>query len=1481
MPPKQKSEPINLSIRANAIKYPSILSCLHDDDSKIIEYLTCGVQLYLKELKKILKGEPYEITETYVNSFIIELSDEFIESESILLKLFGQLIKNENPSDKTQLITFFKKLKLALELDIKHDHGGSRGHGVGKECVQFITDNGKILSELGGITPLDIIKNKGDATVLSNQQDCLPETDNKMKFPPLYKILDTKSKKCVKEYLNKTQTIKCLPTIIDSAGQSDNVGEPPDFDILFELIVQNFGELLFSSMFKSLVDDNIYLFTFLPGKHHSRDEWLKNTKSYIMRVILLKDKSNYDTIVSNDIIVNTGQTSQFSVPKITMFNSRTLLQYLKSPESIYRTANMGKIWSALCISWDPTGGFPLSVNEKHVNDNLNTKMKAEVLVRDLQYVKKICGDGCQNFATLVYSNLKTFFKHDGSKYGFFPDTKGYYKNTTTETFDTYSAVVSSVLDSSYSIGTTSIEFQYTLGDTYARFYNKSYIEVWRLFSNSYPLLLFDISGDSKKLKTNNGRKGGHNNIKYNYVSESSDYSDYSDDDTSLSNEFYNKLLLNYKNKKGGMEEGDDMEEEGYKKTSKKRKIDPESEKESELKTQICLQKLNYEQVYKLNEKIWDDLKSISSSPAKNCRLNELVQFIFTQIDKDKHLEKFLTDIPPNLSLSLNQIARLSEQSYSLKKQAEISNLMLKRAATGIQIDTNAFKIKYDEDLRLNKYQTELKELVLGNTVKESFFDVVEDIYDVDEHIPKKDIKLKCDYLNKTKLEKISTLKTDYGFRDDLEGNDLLKQCLDILTLKYDNCDSDYNFLFDIWNDLVENLKEFLVSISNKGRIFFVEDSVSKKMLVLIQILFPFIYEKSTDKLSIMLPKRYDENENALQSLSYNEEEITDAISNLFKGKSPFDVVAENKHGNKDIQDFSKNTQLQEYVTIHNCILLFSYCNLIYRLHPISLLEKAILKQFTIFDEEEMNKVDKSRTIDVLELIRIALKTWHETDIGEKQQTILEELENNPQSELHILFKLFHEKNIDGNDEYKYPKGDLSSRKEHITLMQQYCNKYSLSLKKAFDLIEFLRNGNKKLDELQSKLKSNGILQLYFNKVDLEKISVSIERDKEKLVELLRKQKKVISDFISNILPGAGSEGRQDDEKNLDEINFAKEIKKYENSLTDLKESCDNIAKLKQELNDLQKELEKTEEELETFKKSKAKLKRENSDTASIEDKIEKSKTELNEIDLNLKKKKDEYDETNSNCEYNVLLLFLETEESSNHINFLRRMFELSESTYDDIKTKLREDEYKKIYQEFKVGLGLDHVFLESPDLKDEEIVKHLTRILHNAIDFKHILFSEKQKLESDDADSGINDSLEHFDLKEEQEETVQNLIKLLSNQLLTFKGLRTANEYKEKLNNINKKINETIEQYQERVKKVNKVNEAKYPILKHVVSLIVKPNKYEINQGLVDYLSVKEEELKTLLRILQLYDNCKMLESKLKKAGEKGEEEGEEEEDEE
>jgi len=286
------------------------------------------------------------------------------------------------------------------------------------------------------------------------------------------------------------------------------------------------------------------------------------------------------------------------------------------------------------------------------------------------------------------------------------------------------------------------------------------------------------------------------------------------------------------------------------------------------------------------------------------------------------------------------------------------------------------------------------------------------------------------------------------------------------------------------------------------------------------------------------------------------------------------------------------------------------------------------------------------------------------------------------------------------------------------------------------------------------------------------------------------------------------------------------------------------------------------------------LKKDKKDIGAVVANIKQTDDELKKSKEDLKEKKFEYDVKNSDFEYNVLLSFLEYEnflEDENYSEFMKyvkRIFEISEYEDNGIFKESLKGEKKEIfktkYQKFKVRLGLYNKLLDNEELKitdkDVDIEKHVKRILGNAMDFRLMSLLEKQKLKRDfcdkDANSGSNVSLDNFDLEKEQQETVQKLIKILSNQLLTFKGLRTANEYKDKLNkNIDdKKDTATL-----------KKNEDKYPILKYVVLLNKNTNKYYINQGLVDYLSVKEEELKTLLRILELYEKCKMLENKLTK----------------
>lgn len=257
MPPK--NDPINISIRN--YNDENLLKCFHDLSKvnikkEVIYYLYKGLKYYFSNIIQLSQTN------------LTELYKQFNDSELPILQLFSELIyliinpppppyiisinSNEiNNIAKKDRYNILYNLQLALELDIKHDHGGSRGHGYGKECADFFIDDNNLKIHLKGNIPLDII-NKNNASLLSmdgsnGKKKCLDETNETMKFPPLYKILDTTSKLCAKKYLRQenkeTQTLKCLPTIIDSAGQANDVGEPPNFHIDFELIVHNLGEL--------------------------------------------------------------------------------------------------------------------------------------------------------------------------------------------------------------------------------------------------------------------------------------------------------------------------------------------------------------------------------------------------------------------------------------------------------------------------------------------------------------------------------------------------------------------------------------------------------------------------------------------------------------------------------------------------------------------------------------------------------------------------------------------------------------------------------------------------------------------------------------------------------------------------------------------------------------------------------------------------------------------------------------------------------------------------------------------------------------------------------------------------------------------------------------------------------------------------------------------------------------------------------------
>ena len=1467
-----KNDPINISIRNNNDE--NLLKCFHDLSKEnikkeVIYYLYKGLKYYFSNIIQLSQTN------------LTELSKQFNDSELAILQLFSELINliinpppppfiisinsNEiNNIAKKARYNILYNLQLALELDIKHDHGGSRGHGYGKECADFFIDDNNLKIHLKGNIPLDII-NKNKASLLSmvgsnGKKKCLDETNETMKFPPLYKILDTTSKLCAKKYLRQenkeTQTLKCLPTIIDSAGQANDVGEPPNFHIDFELIVQNLGELLFSSMFKSLVDNNIYLITKLPESITNRDEWLKSAKEYIMNVVLLYD--NGTALSSEDITVLTGQVSQFSVPKITMYNSRSLVTYLKAKDSMFSINYMGNIWKELHHKWNNNNTIlPTTINENYINNNENTKKYAEVLVRDLQYVKKICGDGCQNFATLVYGNIKEVLTKN-NKLEFIwidnTDAKGLYKNITTETFDTFLAVVSSVLNSSYCVGTTSLEFQYTLSDPFSRFYKKNYFEVWRSYFKLSSLLILKIK-ETKKATQGGANSYKKNKKKYIYISDSSDDSDYNSDNK-ISNEFYSKLLLN--NKIKNIKGGDDIEKD----------IDKDIDKQLK---KLCLENLTYEDVYCLNDKYIKIMTSL-----------EFAHFITP--NRDSKFRRIYNILPEFMKIS-SEITKCNKLNFFLKYKTDACDFMLSNIARQLGLDTKLLNSDY-KDLQKNfdyPLRNKLANFWDGETIlDQGFFYDVKDLYDDIECYSKKDKKEYYEKLIKIKSSKYNSLRTLLNGLEGLEGLEgigLVKYILGLL--KINKIESHDIFCVNIYNKLVEDLINFLTSIANKGNLFAVESSIKNNMTKLLQILFPIVYMHDNNTLSI----------NYLIYVEDNYKFFNLKKNFPIKDKTPFNIVAENEEKKSIIKDFLEHDDMATFNTIHNKILSFCYCNLVYSLSPIKLLEEAILKQFTIFDDDDIKKIDKTRTIDIMELIKTTLNAWKDQVMGDDDSiNKLEDLKKSSNNEQ--LCKFFTDKNK-YKEKFKLIGTDLTAKKEHITMMQQYQNKYSVSLKKAYELIEFLLNGLKKLNELESFLSQNNFKLNYANS-DLNNLKAKIHDDYTTLSNLLSKQKNVIYKFISDIISSRSKTEKKDEIKDIFDIetklankikvfrekyepNIDKDNKQIKNYLDELKEISRT---LQDDIAELQRELSEHKNKLSKMKKDKMKK-----DKMQI-DVITRKEEEIKEIKKNIDSKEDEilknqknYNDNKAIYDYNILLLYL----TSNTIidkefKLLKEIFNIKDNILIQDQKFLKslidnKDNYISFYQNFNIGLNIDTSFIKK--LKESEqytsFSTKLKKIGINAIDLKYKIFLEKRKLGEEFDISKLNqnngeillpepiDDTIDMDDKLNKDVSIENKVKLycgvIDLELKTYKGLNLAHDYK---NKIEKKLNK-----RDRSREYVKYTEA-FPILKEVI--IENDEHYKITDEaneVLYILSVREEELKTLREILDLFNNCKLLQDKL------------------
>ena len=1528
---------INLSIRdLSSKKDPTKLKCLIEPDpvtnfDKSIKYLHKGVRYLLNEkIKTILKHNPYNFDDDAIDDFFTQLKTELRESGIQFLILFSLLIAQKDSDCDLSQYNSLKikddliKLNLAIQLDMKHDHHeGTRGHGHGNECADFNIDEDSMDLQLKGRTPLEILEKANSAKKLfknyGEQFICLSDDDDTMKCAPSYKIQDTPSKECSKLYLKGAQIIKCLHSIIDSAGQAADVGESPnDLDILMEIITHNFGELLFSSMFKSLVDNSIYSFTLLPDSKMTKDEWLEDTTKYDMEMVIIKDDNTY--VVDKVSNVVAGQSSQFSVPEITTRNSRTLTDFLKASDDVFSASNIKNVWQELCKKWcgstSPPVSPPVSITtavtdigkfaaeigkflEKENTDTEKTiKLNALVVIRDLQYAKKLSGDGCQNFGTLVYGNLKKIFKHtetstSGVKKYEFSDNN-LYKNITTETFDTFLSVVATVLQSSYSVGTVRKNFQYTMTGLYERFYSKNYFQVWQLSSTLLPLLTF-----ARKFIPRVGGiayNGSKNINKYTYINDDSDDSDESDiNDGSVDNyntkninKFYNNLLLNnYSNKHSIMPMFGGI-----------RVADHDSDKLMEQLQRICLLKLTYKDVIELNDDYW---KGVASDET---HLLKIVQFIF--ISKDNPFNNIFLKNIETLKKSLDDIVKYNQSIILLDITKRSDNRELSQNAEYISTNARLFnaRVQGAKIPLLTKLWTGIHDSGEGfyYGIKEV---CNEEAYSLSDEEFKKYEKKYTDNINGSfsTLNSLKYLKkADFKY----DGiNDLLKECFESLKLDANAMMGSldkYQAFVEIHNGIVENLIQFLRSIVNKVKLFPIESNIIKKITTLLQFLFPIIVDIDDKKKCYSFTMKYP-NLDISEESSYKElktewkcdSDGTSQDINLLNHVA--DATDNDDTKNAKIKGFLKDEKLKKFADKHNLFITLGYCNLVIRLRPISLLQKSILDQLTNFAEEESS--DKSIALDPGEMVRTTLIAWSDEvplDTGITHESLLERIDqkltdlgsSEHKDFTEYLFDIFHKKKFQDNAYSKNLSADLSAKREHNNIMQRYLNKISFSLQKADELIEFVINSSKKIEILKQQNTDYEIPDEQIK--ELEDFS---RDEKESLRTVLSKQKKAILKLILDIAP-SNKKHKDDDANNEDrdiELQLAEEIKIYKNELEKRIGDHPLLSENKEEQKRLLKVIEESEDKVVeinkdiTMEKKKKITKKGKKSPSLTEQEVENNnnidkkitgliaeKADLNNKILELREK---YSDHYKKYEYEILILFLESkpdEEKQTYLEFLNKyIFSETINTTDDVRSNMFK--YKDTYHSFNLGLKLDSsIFKEFSESSAPEY-KDLSRILNKAFELKYDIFMRRQKIikkfgtpeeDQPEEDQPEEDQPEEDQPVEEKEE-LDIFKELISHELSTLKALHLLSDFVAKINkNRRKSQAPSIKEGNE--EKIKKKYLDKYPILKYLVTEYEYTDKnMGINQEIVDNLYVREEMLIILYRILNIPERCEKLEKKLPK----------------
>ena len=490
--------------------YSSILMS-ENECQKVIYYIRDNLKfLFDNDIKSML--DEYEFNMDLFKRKLIKLLSE---SDNVTCKLLYTLLREDpvNPDENNNNEKFIKALLTHALYDLVHDHhtaGRTSKHHV--KCFNY---NGspphpivKFKSNQDAIPLSDAANEDSESKVHSANPQYEEHTDKRNKthkcikgiLPPLFDVFDTGVVGCARKLMEQVRTLKVFASLCDPQGQGPDVGEHPDFDILFEIVLYNMSLLLTTSLFRTLNVHGIFLCASLPKNKSEpgkkREDWLKDPSNYVLRVMRYR-KANSKLYVSDDIniLVGGGGKCPFSVPGIAKDLSNTLPVYLKK-SFIFEWNKMSKIWCSLLDEPEQKISL-LDFIEKLEKKQLYIEIIS--ILRDLYYANKMHGDSGQLTLALFLSELSEYFKYnEKSKIYEFVKNIMYRNTVSARSKDTWAGGIMTVLKGPITIGTDDAKFQYTTTDPYAKFDGIDKFESWPLVSSNGALLLLD--GDASKKK---------------------------------------------------------------------------------------------------------------------------------------------------------------------------------------------------------------------------------------------------------------------------------------------------------------------------------------------------------------------------------------------------------------------------------------------------------------------------------------------------------------------------------------------------------------------------------------------------------------------------------------------------------------------------------------------------------------------------------------------------------------------------------------------------------------------------------------------------------------------------------------------------------------------------------------------------------------------------------------------------------------------